>query len=157
MLAGLLIALGAWVVFEPVAHAANAAHPSVGLLVADSFLGSLFIGGIEGMLFSLVPLRFLPGHRVWQGGWLPWAVVTAVTLYVFVHVLLTPSSGYLGRSTSATTNVTLALFGAFGVLSVVVWAWFRFRAQRTELSGPSAGQPEEQLVPVPAQEPAVAS
>jgi hypothetical protein len=157
MLVGLLVALGAWVAFEPVAHAANAAHPSLGILVADSFLGSVFIGGVEGMLFSMVPLRFLPGHRVKQWGWLPWAVVTALTLYVFVHVLLTPSSGYLGRSSSATTDVTLLLFGAFGVLSVLFWAWFRFRPQPTGLPGPSAGPPEGQLVAVPAPGPAVAS
>jgi len=71
LLAALLVALGAWVAFEPVAHAANAADPNLGILVADSLLACLFIGGIEGMLFSLIPLRFLPGHRVRQWGWVP--------------------------------------------------------------------------------------
>jgi hypothetical protein len=159
--AGLLVALGAWVGFEPVAHAANAAHPSLGVLVADSFLGCVFIGGIEGMLFSLIPLRFLPGHRVKQWGWVPWAVITALTLYVFVHVLLTPSSGYLGRSTSTTTNLTIVLFGAFGLLSLVFWAWFRLRPAPTEQPGPSAGPPDGELLPVPVApivtEPVVAS
>jgi hypothetical protein len=52
--------------------------------------------------------------------------------------------------------VTLVLFGAFGVLSLVFWAWFRFRPQRTGLPGPSAGPPEDQLVSVPAPAPAPA-
>jgi hypothetical protein len=148
LLAGLLVALGAWVAFEPVAHAANAANPNLGVLVADSLLGCLFIGGIEGMLFSLVPLRFLPGHRLKQWGWVPWALLTALTLYVFVHVLLVPSAGYLGRSTSASTNVTVALFIAFGVLSMGFWAWFRFRPEKSGIPGPSAGPPDDAVVPV---------
>lgn len=141
LVAGLVAALGAWVAFEPVAHAANGAHPSLAVLVADSFLGCVFIGGVEGMLFSLVPLRFLPGHRVRQWGWVPWGLLTALTLYVFVHVLLAPSAGYLGRSTSASTDVTVALFGAFGVLSVLFWAWFRFRPEKSGLPGPHAELP----------------
>jgi hypothetical protein len=157
MLAGLAVALGAWIAFEPVAHAANSAHPSLGVLVADSFLAALFIGGIEGMLFSLIPLRFLPGHRVKQWGWLPWALLTGLTLYVFVHGLLTPAQGYLGRSTTQTTNLTLALFGAFGVLSLAFWAWFRFRPEKTEQPGPEPGPPSEDVVPAPAHEPVVAS
>jgi len=157
LLAGLVVALGAWVAFEPVAHAANAANPNLGVLVADSLLGCLFIGGIEGMLFSLIPLRFLPGHRLRQWGWVPWALLTALTLYVFVHVLLVPSAGYLGRSTSASTNVTIALFAAFGVLSMGFWAWFRFRPEKTGIPGPSAGPPDEAVVPVGLPGPAVAS
>jgi hypothetical protein len=156
-IAGLLAALGAWIAFEPVAHAANGAHPSLGILVADSLLACLFIGGITGMLFSLIPLRFLPGHRVQQWGWVPWALLTAVTLYLFVHVLLVPSGGYLGHSTSASTNVTIALFTAFGVLSMGFWAWFRFRPEKTGIPGPSAGPPDEATVPAGLPEPAVAS
>ena len=157
LLAGLLVALGAWIAFEPVAHAANAADPDLGILVADSLLGCLFIGGIEGMLFSLIPLRFLPGHRVRQWGWVPWVLMTAVTLYVFVHVLLVPSAGYLGRSTSASTNVTIAFFAAFGLLSMVFWAWFRFRPEKSGLPGPSAGPPTGEVLPMPMPEPVVAS
>ncbi|HEX5088481.1 MAG TPA: FGLLP motif-containing membrane protein [Nocardioides sp.] len=157
MLGGLVVALGAWVAFEPVAHAANSAHPSLGVLVADSFLAALFVGGIEGMLFSLIPLRFLPGHRVKQWGWVPWALLTVLTAYVFVHVLLTPASGYLGRSTAATTNLTIALFAGFGVFSMGFWAWFRFRPDKPEERGPEPGPPQEGLERVPASEPVVAS
>jgi len=157
LLAGLVVALGAWVVFEPVAHAANGAHPSLGVMVADSTLAGLFIGGVEGMLFSLVPLRFLPGHRVKQWGWIPWAVLTAVTLYLFVHVLLVPSGGYLGQSTTATTNVTIALFVGFAVLSMGFWAWFRFRPEKTGVPGPTTGPPGDEVAPAPLPAPAVAS
>jgi hypothetical protein len=109
------------------------------------------------MLFSLIPLRFLPGHRVKAWGWVPWVVLTALTLYVFVHVLLVPSAGYLGRSTTATTTVTVALFAAFGVFSMAFWAWFRFRPEQTGIPGPSSTPPEHEAVPVRVPEGAVTS
>jgi hypothetical protein len=127
LLAVLALALGAWVGFAQVVSRANEADASFGILVADALLGCLFIGGIEGLLFSLIPLRFLPGYRVRQWGWVPWGVLTLATAYLFVHVLLVPESGYLGRSTTVTATVTIALFVAFGVASCLFWAWFRFR------------------------------
>jgi hypothetical protein len=127
LLAVLGLALLAWVGFGEVVSLANESDPVFGVLVADALLGCLFIGGIEGLLFSLIPLRFLPGYRVRQWGWVPWGLLTLVTVYLFVHVLLVPESGYLGRSTTATATVTIVLFVAFGVASCLFWAWFRFR------------------------------
>ncbi|MCW2761301.1 MAG: hypothetical protein JWR85_1502 [Marmoricola sp.] len=123
----LVLALGAWVVFEPVANAANGADPAFWLLGTDAFLAALFIGGIEGLLFGLIPLRFLPGYRVKGWNWIAWGVLTAVVLYTFVHVLLLPEAGYLGRSTAASVQLSVVLFVAFGVASGVFWLWFRLR------------------------------
>ena len=146
--AGLAVSLGAWLAFEPVAAAANRSGASLAVLVGDSLLGSLFIGGIEGLLFSLVPLRFLPGYRVRQWGWVPWGVLTLTTAFVFVHVLLVPEAGYLGRSTSVSATVTLALFGAFGLASVLFWAWFRFRPDPAGRGGRHADPAVEPALPI---------
>ena len=124
---GLLLAALAWLAFEPVSALANKTDPSFGVLALDSFLGSLFIGGIEGLLFGMIPLRFLPGHRIAGWSWVVWGVLTALVLFVFVHVLLIPEAGYLGRSTVASVNLTLVLFGVFAVASVLFWLWFRLR------------------------------
>lgn len=141
LVAVLVLALGAWVASEQVVDRANAADASFGILALDALLACLFIGGIEGLLFSLVPLRFLPGHRVRQWGWIPWLVLTAVVTFVFVHVLLTPQAGYLGRSTQATATVTVVLFAAFGLASLLFWAWFRFRPDPALAGGPVADDP----------------
>jgi hypothetical protein len=132
--------VAAWVLFEPVSRLANETDASFAVLVADSLLGCLFIGGIEGLLFSLVPLRFLPGYRVHQWGWVPWGLLTLGTAYLFVHVLLVPEAGYLGRSTSETANVTIGLFAAFGLASVLFWLWFRLRPDPADKEG-STNQP----------------
>jgi hypothetical protein len=140
---GLVVALGAWAAFVPVARLANADHPSFGVLTLDSFLAAMFIGGVEGLLFGMVPLRFLPGHRIKGWSWGAWVLATAVLLYLFVHVLLQPEAGYLGRSTAASVTVTLVLFGVFGVSSVLFWLWFRLRPTPAEESGHEAPPEDE--------------
>ncbi len=127
MVVGLTVALLAWIGFDVVARTVDGADPSFLLLSADSFLAALFIGGLEGLLFGLIPLRFLPGARVKGWSWLAWAALMLVVLYAFVHVLLLPESGYLGRSTAASVTVTLALFITFGVASGLFWLYFRLR------------------------------
>lgn len=123
----LALALAAWVVFGLVASRANDPDPAFGVLVADSLLAGLFIGGIEGILFNLIPLRFLPGYRVKGWSWAAWIVLTAVVTFTFVNVLLRPPSGYLGRSTQASVTLAFSLFVAFGVASVLFWLYFRLR------------------------------
>jgi len=119
------VAVVAWIVFVPVSSAANHLHPAFPVLVADSFVAAVFIGGIEGALFALVPIRFLPGHKVAQWSWPAWIVTAAVTAFLFVNVLLRPENGYLGQSSTASAVVTYGLFGCFGVASVAFWWWFR--------------------------------
>ncbi len=130
MVVGLAVALVAWVGFDVVSRDVTGADPSFLLLSADSFLAALFIGGLEGLLFGLIPLRFLPGARVKAWSWLAWGALMLAVLYAFVHVLLLPESGYLGRSTAASVTVTLALFIAFGVASGLFWLYFRLRPTR---------------------------
>jgi hypothetical protein len=123
---GLAVALGAWLAFVPVSAAANDGGGFL-VQVLDALLASLFIGGVEGALFSLIPVRFMPGHRIATFSWTAWAVAAGVAAFVFVHVLLRPENGYLGTSSTASVAVTYGLFVAFGAVSVAFWAWFRFR------------------------------
>ncbi len=68
---GLGLALLAWVIFGPVARAVDGSDPSFWLLSADAFLAAVFIGGLEGLLFGLVPCASCPvrGSRT-GAGWL---------------------------------------------------------------------------------------
>jgi hypothetical protein len=124
-LVGLLVACAGWILFVPVSHAANNAHPGFGLLAVDAFLSAVFIGGIEGALLTLVPLRFLPGHDVARWSWVGWSVLAFATSFLFVDALLRPETGYLGQSSSASAIITYGLFAVFGIASVAFWGWFR--------------------------------
>jgi hypothetical protein len=138
-LAGALLAVVAWFGSSALGHLADATDPGLATLTADAFLAALFIGGIEGMLLSLVPLRFLPGHRVAQWSWPAWCTLAVLISFLFVHVLLRPDSGYLGRSPTTSVVVTVALFVAFGLASVMFWAYFKWRTAPGD-SGKPGGQ-----------------
>jgi hypothetical protein len=150
LLAGFVLALAAWVGFGALASAADDADPSFAVLGGDALLASLFIGGLEGLLFGMIPLRFLPGSRVKGWSWPVWGVLMVVVLYVFVHVLLNPAAGYLGRSTTASVTVTLALFVAFAVVSGLFWLWFRLRPGEDEVPPDATSEVEDTATTEPA-------
>lgn len=156
MVAGLAVALVAWVLFTPVSAAANAADPSFAVLATDALLAALFVGGLEGALFALLPLRFLPGGRLFAWSKAAWVVTTLGVLVLFVHVLLMPASGYLGRSTEASVGVTIALFAAFATVSVLFWLYFRMRPtpEVPDEPGLEPGEVEPVAVDVPVEVPA---
>jgi hypothetical protein len=119
------VALLAWVAFGPVSTLAHHVDPSPFAIFADAVLAALFIGGVEGLLLGLVPLRALPGHDLFRWRRSVWAAVTFTVAFVFVQVVLRPSTGYLGHSTNASVLVTYGLFAAFGLASVAFWGWFQ--------------------------------
>lgn len=129
ILIGALCALGisliAWLIWgKSVSHAAAGPHPSFGLLVLDATLSSMFVLGVEGVVFALIPLRFLYGHKLARWNRTLWALLFALGMFGFVHVLLDTKSKEVGLVPLISV---IALFVAFGVLSLAFWAYFRYR------------------------------
>jgi hypothetical protein len=128
----LLISLGAWLAL-PAAEIGLASQPLLQTAFAAG-LATIFVGGLEGLLFELVPLRFLRGESVfaWHRGM--WAILFLAAAFTFAHILLTPSSGYLGDTRNSPLFAAIVLFLSFGILSVLFWAYFRFRPPRPAVS-----------------------
>lgn len=116
----LLVAYTAWLLRIPVAS--RATHGGIGWLVLDTLLAALFAGGLGGLIFSLVPLHSLPGSKLFQWDKRVWAGLFGSSTFMFVLTLLQPSKGPGGA-----VWVTVALFCAFGAVSVGFWAYFRYR------------------------------
>ena len=125
----LAIALLAWLAL-PLAESSLASTPLLHIAVSAA-LATIFIGGLEGLLFELVPLKFLRGETVyaWRRG--VWAVLFLLAAFMFAHILLTPATGYLGSTRTSPLLAAIILFASFGVVSVAFWAYFRFRPPRT--------------------------
>ena len=119
------VAIAAWVLWIPIGHAAGGSHPGFLLLIVDSFLAALFVGGLESLLFGLAPLRYLDGEKIVHWRRPVWIVMYAISLFLFVHVMLRPDSGYVSTSSEVSFVAVIALFLAFGALSVGLWAYFR--------------------------------
>ncbi|HEU0132404.1 MAG TPA: FGLLP motif-containing membrane protein [Mycobacteriales bacterium] len=119
----LLVAVVAWLAWLPVDHAVGTATPSLPLGLADSTLSAIALGGLEGLVVGLVPVRGLPGHAVFRWSRRAWVAAYTLVLFVFVHVLL--------RSPAEESRPDLllwaVLFVGYGFVSVAFWAWFRRR------------------------------
>jgi hypothetical protein len=98
----------------------------------------MFVGGLQALVFGFVPVRFLPGAKVWAWSKRVWALLFTIGMFGFLHVLLHPEDDYEGSLTTM-----IVLFVAFAAASGAFWAYFRYRkpagpddAESTEPEGP---------------------
>ena len=144
--------LVAWLALAVVAPA-NPATSSLVDLALDTMLATIVVAGVEGALFELFPLRFLPGAQVFAWRRPVWAALFAVSAFAFVAVLINPASGYLSNTRQIPLLVALALFTVFAVVSLSFWGYFRFRhtpPPRPPMARPVGPDPS---VPRPAKRP----
>ncbi len=119
------LSVAAWGVWLPL-HAA-AAQPGAGgmlVFVAD-LLTAVFVIGIVRALLLLLPIRFLPGHKLVRWSRSMWALIFGVGALAMAEIMVLPESGSHIRSV-APLITTLLLFFGFGVSSVAFWAYFRY-------------------------------
>jgi hypothetical protein len=125
--AGLSVSIVAWFAWIPVRDAADGADPDLVVLILDAFLATMFVGGLQALVFGFVPIRFLPGAKVWAWSKRAWALLFAIGSFGFLHVLLHPEDEYEGSLTTM-----IVLFVAFCVASGAFWAYFRYRTATPE-------------------------
>jgi len=134
----LLASLAAWGLAVPVGKLAEggpgAASVLYGVLVA------IFVAGLEGLLFALVPLTFMDGAKLLTWSRVAWGAAFAVAAWLFFHVLINPGSAYLDALTGKKTLVMLGTLVAYGLLAFGVWLFFRWYARHTALTGEGAGR-----------------
>ena len=119
------LALVAW--FSLGAVRTPGIEPSVPAQVAQSVFAAITVGGIEGIVFGLVPLRFLHGEAVFRWRRSRWGLLYGLGVFAFVWIILNPSNGFIGTTSQAKLFTALALFIGFGLASVLFWSYFRFR------------------------------
>ncbi len=121
--AGIAFSVLAWLVWVPVHHSAgqNGAFAGAGLI--DDFLASVFVGGLTGVVISLLPLRFMPGYTLFNWRRSVWASILGVSAFLLVEVLLRPAAGTSHPGHVAWITAA-ALFVVFGLGSVLFREYF---------------------------------
>jgi hypothetical protein len=127
--ASLLVAFLAWVALA-VLRAGQTGPPDLVTATLEAASVTIVVAGLENAVFAMLPLRFLPGAAVFDWNRRVWIVLIALGLFGFAHVLLNPSAGYLADTTRTSFFTLILLLLAFGVASVLFWAYFRFRPKR---------------------------
>jgi hypothetical protein len=103
-----------------------------GLVVGRTALAALMVAGLEGVVFGLLPMRFLPGEPLFRWNRVLWAGLLLIGAFAFFHILINPASGYLSDTSRTPLLTVLALLIGFSLISVAFWAWFRFRSAPSE-------------------------
>jgi hypothetical protein len=132
-IAGLGIAVIAWLLWIPVGQAAAVHGASFPVVLLADLLGSVFVGGLVGNVIGLMPLRFLPGGTMIQWNRGAWAATFGIAVFGLVEVELRPQSAS-AHPGSAPVVTALVLFVFFGGITAGL-RWYFSRREHSREGG----------------------
>jgi hypothetical protein len=121
------VSVVAWIIWIPVNAAALRPSPFVGIVLADDLLGALFVGGLVGSFFGMIPIKGLPGWTIKQWNVWAWVAGFAVATLGLFQILLRPGIAGHGHRPLV---ISVILFVAFGVGSVAFHEHFENKQLR---------------------------
>ncbi len=150
----LVVGLAAWFARIPF-------EPSVGLVggdggaVINQVLADIFIGAVQGTAIGLIPLKFLAGETLFAWSRWKWAILWAVAILFFAHVVLYPVSSFTPNPSPTGLWTILVTVAVYGAIALGFWWFFRqrsirherYRAKAERLFAPAPAAP---VVPAPA-------
>ncbi|MGK2964839.1 MAG: FGLLP motif-containing membrane protein, partial [Tepidiformaceae bacterium] len=120
----LVLSIGSWLL-TPIVRDANADGGNFFLAVTEGVLIMTFIGGIEALIWNMIPLRVMDGGKILLWNKWVWIGLTAVSVFLFWHVLLNQErSGFDALQETASMSVVLVC-AAYAAVAVGTWAYFR--------------------------------
>jgi hypothetical protein len=124
----LAVSIGAWVAVGPVGAAARSSS-SFWLLALEATLSAICVIGLETVTFVLLPVKFMMGSTIMRWSKTTWFVLFVLSGGLYVRILIRPGIGAIGRSSALPSSVVvLAVIPC--LISVLFWAYFRFRSDR---------------------------
>jgi hypothetical protein len=127
MLALLAVSLLAWLLMAP---ARGWAEDGTFLGASiESALALLFVAGIQGLLFNLVPVTFLDGLKVWRWSKLAWLSIAVPSAFIFFHVIVNREGTFASATGERSVQMLIAVCVVFWLLTVGIWLYFHLREQ----------------------------
>ncbi|MBA4370958.1 MAG: hypothetical protein C0418_05195 [Coriobacteriaceae bacterium] len=145
-LALLAVSVGAWLLMVP----ASAWNGGFAAELAQGTLAGVFVMGLEGLLFGLMPMRFMDGEKVWDWNRWAWLGLFGAVAFSFWHVLLNRDSKYLESLSNKNVQLMLGALMLYSAMTVATWLWFRRRARAAEAPVPVPAPPPPVPTPLPA-------
>ncbi|MCH8051003.1 MAG: hypothetical protein IIC86_03185 [Chloroflexi bacterium] len=90
----------------------------------------IFIGGLEGLFFQMVPIKWMDGHRLWSWNKLVWLGVTGITAFLFWHILLNAESQSFDTLSKTTPAIAMLLMGLCFGSTLAMYLFFRIKNAR---------------------------
>jgi hypothetical protein len=130
MVAMIAASILAWALIGPFRELARD-NGSWWAAVLESASVAIFVGGIEGLLFLLLPLEFMDGRKVWEHSKLAWFAVALPVLFIFFHVIINQEAETFGPNFGNSNLFRLIVVALVALaLTVVFWAYFLFHNRR---------------------------
>lgn len=123
MLAIFAVALVSWLLLSPIREMAEGGS-FVGLVLEGAAL-SLFLGGIQGLLFSLIPLSFVDGEKVWRWSKLAWAAIAFPVGFLFFHVVVKQDGTLMSAIDSHGVTVLFIVAAVSWTITIGTWLFFK--------------------------------
>jgi len=119
----LLVSLAAFVLLGPASQQAALGGWAGSFL--NTVLAVVFVSGIEGLFFAMLPLTFMHGNVVYRWSKVGWALAFGTGVFLWWQLLLNRDHAY--AESLRQTNVQLVIFTLVFFMGTtgVVWAYFR--------------------------------
>jgi hypothetical protein len=130
----LALSLAAWALLIPFRHLSNSNEWWSHIPTETAAL--IFVGGIEGLLFAMIPMRFMDGSKVFRWYRLFWVPLFFIPAFIFSWAILNPEAQAFDSLLQGRVIFALSLVGAYLALALATWAYFAFRPEHTDLTLP---------------------
>jgi hypothetical protein len=125
----LALAVAAWLAWVPVKDAVMSGDTSFTMLVLDAVLATTWVCGVQSLLFSLIPMRYMDGETVVAWSRWAWFGIYGLGMFFFVQTIMHPQSARYGGNPNANLGSMLLLFICFMVIAMAFWLFFRLRGR----------------------------
>ena len=89
-------------------------------------LVGVFVIAVEGLVFGLIPLSFLPGQKIFAWSRWRWIALWGAGLALFAHVLVFPVTVAQRNPDPSSLTTTLISVAIYGSVAVGFWLFFRW-------------------------------
>jgi hypothetical protein len=124
----------AWFLVDPFRELAQDHKDSWLAAVPEGIAAAIFVGGLEGIFFNMIPLEFMDGKKLWDWNKAAWVGMAGVTAFLFWHVLLNTEDSYFSALQETTPLTAILLIGICMALTLAVWTFFKLRHARGDFA-----------------------
>jgi len=130
----LAVCILAWFLVGPFRELAQDHSDSWLAAVPEGVAAAIFVGGLEGIFFNMIPLEFMDGKKLWDWNKAAWVGMASVTAFLFWHVLLNTEDSYFSALQRTTPLTAILLIGICMALTLAVWTFFKLRHARGDFA-----------------------
>ena len=88
---------------------------------------AVFVVGLEGLFFNMIPLSFMDGAKIAEWNRLLWFLMFGAAGFLFCWVLLNQEDAYAGALAEKRVVMALSLLAFYSIVTLATWAYFRGR------------------------------